>query len=64
MRLLSASSSADYKKQEKTNKPVFQVEEDSEEEVDTVPAVPRPRRSMGLGYILEDAQWLDDDESD
>ncbi|XP_039977315.1 heterogeneous nuclear ribonucleoproteins A1 homolog [Xiphias gladius] len=40
------------------------AEEDSEEEVDTVPAVPRPRRSMGLGYILEDAQWLDDDESD
>lgn len=22
---------------------------------------PRPRRSMGLGYILEDAQWLDDE---
>lgn len=37
------------------------TEEDSEEEVTAVPAKPPPRRSMGLGYILEDAQWLDDD---
>lgn len=22
---------------------------------------PQPRRSMGLGYILEDAQWLDNE---
>uniref|UniRef100_A0A8C4HCP7 RRM domain-containing protein n=2 Tax=Dicentrarchus labrax TaxID=13489 RepID=A0A8C4HCP7_DICLA len=34
---------------------------DSKEEVTTVVAKPRPRRSMGLGYILEDAQWLDDE---
>ncbi|XP_040919248.1 heterogeneous nuclear ribonucleoproteins A1 homolog [Toxotes jaculatrix] len=34
--------------------------EDSEDKM-TVPAAPRPRRSMGLGYILEDAQWLDDE---
>ncbi|XP_062303768.1 heterogeneous nuclear ribonucleoproteins A2/B1 isoform X1 [Osmerus eperlanus] len=24
----------------------------------------RPRRSMGLGYLLEDAQWLDDEEEE
>ncbi|XP_070704678.1 heterogeneous nuclear ribonucleoprotein A1-like 3 [Pempheris klunzingeri] len=34
--------------------------EDSEEELTTV-AKPRRQRSMGLGYILEDAQWLDDE---
>ncbi|XP_028293075.1 heterogeneous nuclear ribonucleoprotein A2 homolog 1 [Gouania willdenowi] len=33
--------------------------EDSKEEA--VPTKPHPRRSMGLGYILEDAQWLDDE---
>ncbi|KAK9535125.1 hypothetical protein VZT92_007526 [Zoarces viviparus] len=27
-------------------------------------AVPRPRRSMGLGYILEDAQWLDNESEE
>ncbi|KAG8006945.1 Transmembrane channel-like protein 6, partial [Nibea albiflora] len=32
---------------------------DEAEETNAV-AKPRPRRSMGLGYILEDAQWLDD----
>ncbi|XP_071386608.1 heterogeneous nuclear ribonucleoprotein A0 [Centroberyx affinis] len=40
------------------------MEEDSEEEIPTVTAIPRPRRSMGLGYILEDAQWLDDELDD
>ncbi|XP_023265790.1 heterogeneous nuclear ribonucleoprotein A1-like [Seriola lalandi dorsalis] len=40
------------------------MEEDSEEEITTAPAIPRPRRSMGLGYILEDAQWLDDEEDE
>ncbi|KAM6967186.1 heterogeneous nuclear ribonucleoprotein A3 [Tautogolabrus adspersus] len=39
------------------------MEEDAEEEVAAVIAnKPRPRRSMGLGYILEDAQWLDEAE--
>ncbi|KAM7371949.1 hypothetical protein PAMP_009149 [Pampus punctatissimus] len=37
------------------------MEEDSDDKAATVTALPRPRRSMGLGYILEDAQWLDDD---
>ncbi|KAM9345925.1 uncharacterized protein ABDE67_012528 [Symphorus nematophorus] len=38
------------------------VEGDSDgEDVTPVAAKPRPRRSMGLGYILEDAQWLDDE---
>ncbi|XP_035510998.1 heterogeneous nuclear ribonucleoprotein A0-like, partial [Morone saxatilis] len=36
------------------------MDDNSEEEVTTVVAK-RPQRSMGLGYILEDAQWLDDD---
>ncbi|KAM4598059.1 heterogeneous nuclear ribonucleoproteins A2/B1 [Polymixia lowei] len=38
--------------------------EDSDEELEitsALTAMPRPRRSMGLGYILEDAQWLDDE---
>ncbi|XP_041634495.1 heterogeneous nuclear ribonucleoprotein A0 [Cheilinus undulatus] len=39
------------------------MEDDAEEEVAAVNAnKPRPRRSMGLGYILEDAQWLDDED--
>ena len=38
------------------------MEDDSEEETAMVAVAPRPRRSMGLGYILEDAQWLDDEE--
>lgn len=40
------------------------MEENSDEEISIAPAVPRPRRSMGLGYILEDAQWLEDEEAD
>ncbi|XP_046894613.1 heterogeneous nuclear ribonucleoproteins A2/B1 isoform X2 [Hypomesus transpacificus] len=28
----------------------------------TIISKQRPRRSMGLGYLLEDAQWLDDEE--
>ena len=40
---------------------LFQMEVDSDEKDAAVTALPRPRRSMGLGYILEDAQWLDDD---
>ncbi|XP_060882285.1 heterogeneous nuclear ribonucleoprotein A0 [Labrus mixtus] len=39
------------------------MEEDAEEEVAAVVSnKPPPRRSMGLGYILEDAQWLDQAE--
>ncbi|XP_020789472.2 ribonucleoprotein RB97D [Boleophthalmus pectinirostris] len=37
------------------------VEGEKEEQVAAVVTKPRPRRSMGLGYILEDAQWLDDE---
>ncbi|XP_067472530.1 heterogeneous nuclear ribonucleoprotein A1-like 3 [Thunnus thynnus] len=37
------------------------IVEDSDEKNAAVTALPQPRRSMGLGYILEDAQWLDDD---
>ncbi|XP_056144419.1 heterogeneous nuclear ribonucleoproteins A1 homolog [Lampris incognitus] len=39
------------------------MEEDSDMDIATVTAVsgPKRRRSMGLGYILEDAQWLDDE---
>lgn len=40
---------------------VVQMEGDLPEEVPAVPARPRPQRSMGLGYILEDAQWLDNE---
>ncbi|KAM3598559.1 uncharacterized protein V6R79_019573 [Siganus canaliculatus] len=36
-------------------------EEDAGDEVTEEAAKPRPRRSMGLGYILEDAQWLDEE---
>ncbi|KAL3053703.1 hypothetical protein OYC64_006095 [Pagothenia borchgrevinki] len=36
------------------------MDKDSEEEAALAVAPSRPRRSMGLGYILEDAQWLDD----
>ncbi|KAI9514827.1 hypothetical protein NQZ68_031017 [Dissostichus eleginoides] len=36
------------------------MDEDSEKEAALAVALPRPRRSMGLGYILEVAQWLDD----
>ncbi|CAB1458980.1 unnamed protein product [Pleuronectes platessa] len=35
-------------------------EDESEAEIIAAASKPRPRRSMGLGYILEDAQWLDD----
>ncbi|XP_034567825.1 heterogeneous nuclear ribonucleoprotein A1 [Notolabrus celidotus] len=38
------------------------MEEDAQEEIAAVTtSKPRPRRSMGIGYILEDAQWLDDE---
>ncbi|KAJ0001360.1 hypothetical protein NQD34_006380, partial [Periophthalmus magnuspinnatus] len=37
------------------------VEGETEEQMSAVLTKPRPRRSMGLGYILEDAQWLDDE---
>lgn len=40
---------------------VFQMEDDMPEEVNPVPEQPRARCSMGLGYMLEDAQWLDDE---
>ncbi|CAI5675505.1 heterogeneous nuclear ribonucleoprotein A0 [Oreochromis niloticus] len=40
----------------------FKGEEDSEQEVDGATVKPRPRPSMGLGYILEDAQWLEENE--
>lgn len=40
------------------------MDEDSDEEVAAAVTKPRPRRSMGLGYILEDAQWLDDAEEE
>ncbi|XP_063760738.1 heterogeneous nuclear ribonucleoprotein A2 homolog 1 [Eleginops maclovinus] len=36
------------------------MKEDSDEENTAAVSVPQPRRSMGLGYILEDAQWLDE----
>nr|XP_019957356.1 PREDICTED: heterogeneous nuclear ribonucleoproteins A1 homolog [Paralichthys olivaceus] len=36
-------------------------EDDSDKQLATVSTKPRPRRSVGLGYILEDAQWLDDE---
>lgn len=42
-------------------KSVFQLDDSSDEEVSTVSAKPRPRRSLGMGYILEDAQWLDNE---
>ncbi|XP_033944621.1 heterogeneous nuclear ribonucleoprotein A1 [Pseudochaenichthys georgianus] len=35
------------------------MDEDSEKKAALAVTLPRPRRSMGLGYILEDAQWLD-----
>merc|ERR1712131_76626 len=36
---------------------------DEAEEKEQIPTyIPRPRRSLGLGYILEDALWLDDEE--
>ncbi|XP_061568257.1 uncharacterized protein LOC133422318 [Cololabis saira] len=36
-------------------------EDDSEDEADSASAKPPPRRSLGLGYILEDVQWLEDE---
>ncbi|XP_035036101.1 heterogeneous nuclear ribonucleoproteins A1 homolog [Hippoglossus stenolepis] len=36
-------------------------EDESDAEITAASSRPRPRRSMGLGYILEDAQWLDDE---
>lgn len=40
---------------------VVQTEGDTEPPESTTSAKARPRRSMGLGYILEDAQWLDEE---
>ncbi|XP_053194688.1 heterogeneous nuclear ribonucleoprotein A2 homolog 1 isoform X2 [Scomber japonicus] len=37
------------------------MEEEEDEKAKAITALPRPRRSMGLGYLLEDAQWLDND---
>ncbi|KAM8723917.1 heterogeneous nuclear ribonucleoprotein A1-like 3 [Acanthopagrus schlegelii] len=37
------------------------LDNSSDEEVSTVSAKTRPRRSLGMGYILEDAQWLDNE---
>ncbi|XP_041853722.1 centromere protein X isoform X1 [Melanotaenia boesemani] len=37
------------------------IEETSETETHAVPVKAAPRRSMGLGYILEDAQWLENE---
>ncbi|XP_072298296.1 ribonucleoprotein RB97D [Eucyclogobius newberryi] len=36
------------------------VEGDMMSQMSAQVAKPRPRRSMGLGYILEDAQWLEE----
>lgn len=41
---------------------VLQGEKGSEKEATTVPVKARPRPSMGLGYLLEDAQWLEEEE--
>ncbi|CAL9693286.1 unnamed protein product [Knipowitschia caucasica] len=48
---------------EVTVKRVVSPKLEGEEEKQTASEVskPRPRRSMGLGYILEDAQWLDNE---
>ncbi|XP_059204115.1 heterogeneous nuclear ribonucleoprotein A0 [Centropristis striata] len=40
------------------------VDQDSDEEISSAAAMPRRRRSMGLGYILEDAQWLDNENDE
>lgn len=44
---------------------MFQTEEDSDEE-NSQQALPgsRSKRSVGLGYLLEDPQWLDDEEEE
>ncbi|KAM4531072.1 heterogeneous nuclear ribonucleoprotein A0 [Odontesthes bonariensis] len=36
-------------------------EGDSDDEMDAAPAKPAPMRSVGLGYLLEDAQWLENE---
>jgi len=43
------------------SKSVLQTEEDSDDEMDAAPAKATPWRSVGLGYLLEDAQWLEDE---
>lgn len=43
---------------------VLQTEEDIKDEKAAATEKPRPVRSMGLGYILEDPQWLDDEEDE
>lgn len=40
---------------------MVQTEGDTEPPESTPRTKGRPRRSMGLGYILEDAQWLDEE---
>ncbi|XP_038133321.1 heterogeneous nuclear ribonucleoprotein A0 [Cyprinodon tularosa] len=50
-----------------TIKRVVSPKMDDESENEAIPAEikkPRPRRSMGLGYILEDPQWLEDDDDE
>ncbi|XP_075880417.1 uncharacterized protein LOC142886996 [Nelusetta ayraudi] len=39
----------------------LKTEGDTELPESTLRSKTRPRRSMGLGYILEDAQWLDEE---
>lgn len=40
---------------------VFQTEDDLLPKDAPVVSKPRPRRHMGMGYILEDAEWLDNE---
>ncbi|XP_072225249.1 heterogeneous nuclear ribonucleoprotein A1-like isoform X2 [Leuresthes tenuis] len=37
------------------------TEEDSNDEMDAAPAKAATGRPVGLGYLLEDAQWLEDE---
>lgn len=43
---------------------MFQTEDDSLPTGASVVSKPRPRRHMGMGYILEDAGWLDNEIDD
>lgn len=38
---------------------VFQTKDDPPPTGASVASKPQPRRHMGMGYILEDAEWLD-----
>lgn len=40
---------------------VFQTEDDLLPKNTSVVSKPRPRRYMGMGYLLEDAEWLEDE---